>query len=181
MRDVCAVVLLLLAVAALAAYQGGLGKSSPYAASAQTTQVDTTRVNQIGSRLVCQCGCNAVLINCPDQPTCPSWNSMLNSIKSQVAQGKSDDEIVDAFIKQYGEKVLVEPPKTGLNLVAYFLPFAGLVIGALLLLVLLRGWAARGKGGSGTGEGDGGGAPGAPGPVNDEYRQRVEKELKEMS
>jgi cytochrome c-type biogenesis protein CcmH/NrfF len=56
-----------------------------------------------------------------------------------VEQGMTAQEIVDAFIAQHGELVLMAPKKEGFNLLAYFLPGAAVVsVGALLLWALAR-------------------------------------------
>ncbi len=162
----------------------GLGLSSlaldqPRLASAQEPPKKTTVVDDIGMKLVCQCGCNAILTNCPEQPNCQSWASMRSTIKTQLDQGKTSDQIIALFVEKYGEKVLVEPPKAGLNLVAYIAPFAGLIGGGMLLVVLLSRWASRGKG-KGGGDADAGDSTGGSSPIEQEYRRRLEKELKEM-
>lgn len=145
-------------------------------AEAQVPPASGSTADDIASRLMCLCGCNSVLLSCPDQPTCPFWISGTTLIKAQLAQGKTSDEIMDGFVQTYGVRVLVETPKSGFSLVAWIAPFAGLVAGAILLFGLLRTWTSRGKG---TGGPLSSPSPSAEAAVDDEYRRRVEKELKE--
>lgn len=140
---------------------------------AQGPVATTMRVDEISSQLVCQCGCGSVLNNCVHQE-CMSRSEMRTSITGQLAQGKSNGQIVQAFVQVYGEKVLAEPPKKGFNLTAWIAPFVGLLVGAWLIFLLLRAWVSRGKVAV-TSDAL------VPAPVRDEYRRRVEKELKDMA
>ncbi len=132
---------------------------------------DTTVVDQIGVRLVCQCGCASILTNCVHQE-CMSRDQMMNAIKAQLAQGKSPDQIVHAFVQTYGEQVLAEPPKKGFNLTAWIAPFVGLILGAVLVVLLLRAWVFRGRVAEVS-------EPAVPAPIEDEYLRRVDREVKE--
>ena len=53
-------------------------------------------------------------------------------------QGKNADEIVAAFVTQYGEQVLMAPKPEGFNLAGYLVPGTLLLMGGALLTVLLR-------------------------------------------
>lgn len=54
-----------------------------------------------------------------------------DEVKKQLAQGKSKQEILDFFTERYGPWILREPPKSGVNLVAWWLPIALLILGPL--------------------------------------------------
>jgi cytochrome c-type biogenesis protein CcmH/NrfF len=53
-------------------------------------------------------------------------------------QGKNADQIVAAFVTQYGEQVLMAPKPEGFNLAGYLVPGILLLMGGGLLTVLLR-------------------------------------------
>ena len=56
-----------------------------------------------------------------------------------VEDGMTGQEIVDAFVDQYGETVLMAPKKEGFNLAGYLVPgFAISAVGALIAWMLLR-------------------------------------------
>ena len=63
-------------------------------------------------------------------------NSIKDKIRELMKSGKSNQEIIDYFVKRYGEWILRTPTKKGFNLVLWILPGAGIFIG--LLMVLLR-------------------------------------------
>jgi len=63
-------------------------------------------------------------------------NSIKDKIRELMKSGESNQEIIDYFVKRYGEWILRTPTKKGFNLVLWILPGAGIFIG--LLMVLFR-------------------------------------------
>ena len=54
-------------------------------------------------------------------------------------QGQTADQIVAAFVREYGEKALMAPPPRGFNLAGYLVPgVLILMLGAVLTWVLAR-------------------------------------------
>ena len=54
-------------------------------------------------------------------------------------QGLTAEQIIDEFVKEYGERALMAPPPRGFNLAGYLVPGALiLLLGAVLTWVLLR-------------------------------------------
>jgi cytochrome c-type biogenesis protein CcmH len=90
-------------------------------------------------------------------------------IRNALAQGKSEEEILQAYVSQYGERILAKPSKQSFNLLAWILPFAALLIGGWILWRFLHRHAAP-----------------PPASVimtanpNDPYAQQMEQELKEF-
>lgn len=130
-------------------------------------------VDDVATELVCQCGCGSVLNACVHQE-CASRTAMLASISQQISASKSKEEIIQGFVRQYGEQVLSAPTKKGFNLTAWITPFVALAAGALLLYSLLRLWVSRGKEPVVVAS-----TPKAQ-ANNDKYRQRLEQELEEF-
>ncbi len=65
---------------------------------------------------------------------------MRSFIKAKAAEGWSRQRIVDTLVRQYGEQILPVPPKEGLSLAAWIVPFATLVGGVAAVSFLLVGW-----------------------------------------
>ncbi len=63
-------------------------------------------------------------------------------IREQIAQGKSDKEILDFMTGRYGDFVRYRPPLKGTTFLLWFGPFVLLVVGVLALVLVLR---RRGK------------------------------------
>ncbi|MBI4303998.1 MAG: cytochrome c-type biogenesis protein CcmH [Chloroflexi bacterium] len=133
---------------------------------------DAVTVDGIANQLICQCGCYMVLNNCTHQE-CSSRETMLAAIKVKVDQGESAEAIVQSFVRGYGEKVLSEPPKRGFNLTAWISPFAGLLVGAAVVYLLVKKWVRRGvQSTANVTDSE---------EQDEEYRQRLERELREYS
>ena len=133
------------------------------------TQVMAATVDDIASQLICQCGCTAVLNNCT-HVECHVRGTMTTAIRQGLDQGKSPEQLIDLFVRQYGEQVLASPPKRGFNLTAWILPFVAIAAGGLVVYILVRKWVRRGR--------ETEAAADAPEPMESgEYWDRVEEEL----
>ncbi len=65
----------------------------------------STTVMEVARELACPCDCPLVLEDC--NMSCGlQWK---NEIGSLIAQGKSKEEIIDYFIKKYGEEARLTP------------------------------------------------------------------------
>lgn len=62
---------------------------------------------------------------------------MRQVIRDKLAQGDTRDQIIQYFVDRYGEGILTQPPKHGLNLLVWLLPLAGLLIGLGVLGTVL--------------------------------------------
>ena len=63
---------------------------------------------------------------------------MLLEVKDRVKQGQTDQTIRDYFVSKYGRKVLLEPPKSGADLIVWGAPLVILFAGAIGLFSYLR-------------------------------------------
>lgn len=94
-------------------------------------------------RLHCQCGCRLDVYTCRTTDfTCPLSPAIHRDVMSLVEGGYGAQEIIDAFVRAYGERVLMAPTKSGFNWLAWVMPFAALGGGAAFVLLLLRRWRA---------------------------------------
>jgi cytochrome c-type biogenesis protein CcmH len=69
-------------------------------------------------------------------------------IRRLIAEGRSEDEIKDALVVEYGEEVLALPPDSGFSLSAYVVPIVAFVLAAVALAIGVLRWR-RGGGGPG--------------------------------
>jgi len=63
---------------------------------------------------------------------------MRESVREQVAQGRGDSDIYVYFSQRYGNFVLLDPPKSGRNLLLWGAPLAALAAGGGVLWAFLR-------------------------------------------
>jgi cytochrome c-type biogenesis protein CcmH len=61
-----------------------------------------------------------------------------NQIRSQVAQGRSDDQIRAYMVERYGDFVLYRPPLKASTIALWLGPFLLLVVGAAAFVVIVR-------------------------------------------
>ena len=92
-------------------------------------------------QLRCQCGCTLDIYTCRTTDfACRVSPAMHRDVMYLVEGGYSADEIVDAFVRVYGEKALMAPTKEGFNLLGWAAPFLVVAGGAVGLLALIRNW-----------------------------------------
>ena len=73
-----------------------------------------------------------------DQAQVPLAKQMRQKVRELLAEGATRDEVLDYFADRYGQDVLASPPKSGLNLLAWALPIAGLLAALVAVLLVLR-------------------------------------------
>jgi cytochrome c-type biogenesis protein CcmH len=91
-------------------------------------------VNRIAKQLYCPVCENVPLDECTTD-ACQQWRDL---IRQQLSDGWTEDEILAYFVAQYGDKVLGEPPRRGLNWVLYLIPPFVILTGIILLVNHLR-------------------------------------------
>jgi cytochrome c-type biogenesis protein CcmH len=65
---------------------------------------------------------------------------MRSVIRTKLAAGEPDQQILDEFVASYGDSILTEPPKHGISLGVWIGPIIGLVAGTLIVGTLLKAW-----------------------------------------
>ena len=78
-----------------------------------------------------------------DQSNAPVALRMKTFIRVRIAAGDTEQEIKDALVAEFGPEVLAEPPEGGFGLLAWLLPLAALVGGAIAVGLLIRRWSRR--------------------------------------
>ncbi len=132
--------------------------------SDSTQSVPLEEVQKIASQLMAPCCWSGTA----DAHTSQIAYDMRTQIRTALAQGKSKEEILQAYVEMYGERILAKPSKTGFNLLAWLLPFVALVVGGFVMWRFLHRNTEPAR------------TPVTIKDANDPYLQRVEKELKEF-
>lgn len=139
-------------------------------AFAQNPVPSDNEVNAIAKGMYCPVCENTPLDVCPTQ-ACAQWREL---IREKLADGWSEQQIKDYFVAQYGDRVLAEPPASGLNWLVYVLPPILFVVG---VWIVVRVYTSLRKT-----------KTSAPSPVNnmagensveDPYLSRLEEELRQ--
>ncbi len=140
----------------------------PAAVHAQQPTPSDDDVNDVAHQLYCPVCENTPLDVCPTE-ACRQWRDL---IRQMLAEGKTETEIEQYFVENYGARVLSEPPLSGLNWLAYIVPPVAFIAGVFLLFRAFRTWKRAAQSAAteaGTGS--------APAPTDD-YVARLEEELK---
>ena len=101
-------------------------------------------VKSVGDKVMCLCGCVAILNQCPHQG-CATHEEVQAAIQELIGQGKSEPEILQALAARYGMKILAAPPAKGFNIAAWALPGLGLIFGLLGVIFIVRRWRRPGE------------------------------------
>ena len=86
-------------------------------------------VNAIAKELYCPVCENTPLDVCATQ-ACAQWRDL---IRLKLSQGETESQIKQYFVENYGARVLNEPPREGLNWLAYLVPPLAILAGAVFL------------------------------------------------
>jgi hypothetical protein len=128
-------------------------------------QVFPPEVKKASEPFVCQCRCNHQLSAC-DMFGCGSAIPLREEIQAHIKEGKSQQQIIDAFVAKYGQNILSAPPKT-----AWVTPFVALSCGLVLVFFVIKAWTQRKPA-----------LARAPTAVSipSGYREKLEKELEDL-
>ncbi len=133
---------------------------TPARAQSQPTDDD---VNRVAHQLYCPV-CESIPLDTCSTKACADWRDL---IRQKLAQGQSDQQIIDYFVATYGDRVLVQPPAHGFNWLIYIVPPVVLLGGALLAWRVLGGLVRTPKP-----------VPAAVEP-QDKYAAELEREVRE--
>jgi cytochrome c-type biogenesis protein CcmH len=126
-------------------------------------------VNAIARKLYCPVCPNTPLDVC-ETKACQDWRTQ---IRDQLADGWSEEQIIDYFVLQYGERVLAEPEREGFTSLVWLLPVIAVALGLVVVGRALRSWRTSRQ------------EPTEPVPsqpdVSPETLARIEKELRDLA
>jgi cytochrome c-type biogenesis protein CcmH len=136
--------------------------------SAQGPTPTDDEVNRIAKQLYCPVCENTPLDVCPTE-ACRQWRDL---IRTMLAEGKSEEEIKQYFVAQYGIRVLAEPPN---KVSTYLIPAIAILLGAFMLFRGFQMWMKPS-----TMEAGVAGTESVVEPSQDPYIARLEEELKKQ-
>lgn len=141
---------------------------------AQDNAPTDDEVNAVAHQLYCPVCENTPLDVCPTD-ACRDWREQ---IRGMLAEGKTEDQILQYFVDQFGDRVLSAPPlSTKFNWIIYILPPIIILAGAIILFRSLKEWTTPKAVPAGSGAADDAGEASSP---KDEYIARLEEEVKKQ-
>jgi cytochrome c-type biogenesis protein CcmH len=104
------------------------------AALAQTaSEKPSPDVRRVGMRLKCQCGCGDSVATC-SMLDCSFSKPAKERIARMEAVGMSDDQIIQAFVRDYGPGIYLAPPSA----FGWVVPYVGLGLGLVVIWLFLK-------------------------------------------
>jgi cytochrome c-type biogenesis protein CcmH len=76
-----------------------------------------------------------------DQSSAPIADRIRQFIRARIAAGDTKSQIEQKLVAQFGPQVLASPPHKGFDLLAWWLPIAGVVAGGAVLAWLAWRWS----------------------------------------
>jgi cytochrome c-type biogenesis protein CcmH len=104
------------------------------AALAQTaSEKPSVDVRRVGARLQCQCGCKDSVATC-SMLECHFSKPAKERIAQMQSVGMSDEQIIQAFVREYGQSIYLAPP----NAWGWIVPYAVAGLGLLVIVAVLK-------------------------------------------
>ncbi|HLE29761.1 MAG TPA: cytochrome c-type biogenesis protein CcmH [Anaerolineales bacterium] len=164
--------LILLALAAPLARTADAQDATPVCVGAGCVHDDD--VNRVAKKLFCPVCENVPLDVCPTQ-ACIQWRA---TIREKLEAGWSEQQILDYFAQQYGERVLAQPSTRGINILVWVIPPVAVLGGAVAVWYFLRQMTRARPAPPGAPEGGPEPAEAGPSPAAaDKYAAQLEQEL----
>jgi cytochrome c-type biogenesis protein CcmH/NrfF len=152
-----------------AAYAAFLALALVAAALAQTaSEKPSADVRRVGQRLQCQCGCKDSVSTCSMLECSFSKPAKERIARMQAAQ-YSDDQIIQAFVRDNGPGIYLAPPSAFGWIVPYLSIFAGLLIIWGFLKKYLKPKPLTGLGSMEIDD-----------PALEPYKEQIEEDLKKL-
>lgn len=141
--------------------------SVAYAQDDQPGRPTDNDVNRVAKQLYCPVCPNTPLDVC-ETKACEDWRAQ---IRDQLSEGWTDQQVIDYFVAQYGERVLAEPQRKGFTSLVWFLPLIVVLIGLWIVYEILKNWRKQKP------------VPAVAAPlpqIPDEILKRIEREIREL-
>jgi cytochrome c-type biogenesis protein CcmH len=95
----------------------------------QGDKSDEDRARAVGSRVKCPV-CQGVAI--ADSPS-ETARAMMDVVEERIAEGWSDNQIIDYFSERYTDSIVIDPPFAGNTLLVWLLPLLAVVAGVFMI------------------------------------------------
>lgn len=101
---------------------------------------------RLEGEIICMCGSagcvHSPLNNCPMRPACHGHSAQTAQIRQRVDQGEGHDQILAAFVQQFGgQAVLASPIDRGFNRLAWLFPYLVAAAALIGVFATARRWS----------------------------------------
>jgi len=102
----------------------------------------------------------------------PASDEIKTNIRKLLAEGKTQQQILDAYVAEYGDRILAEPPARGFSAALYVLPWVFLAGSIGLVVVVIRRMRTPGQAVAAT--------PSRAAPIDEAEDERIDDELRKL-
>jgi cytochrome c-type biogenesis protein CcmF len=143
--------------------------SSPLFAQSTPLVPRSAVEKKLQNEIICMCGCKRPLNDC-GMLNCGGREPETARIRELLDSGKTHDEVISAFIQQYGgQDVLSAPIDKGFNRLAWFFPYLVGVSSAVAVAFAAVRWSKQAPASSE-----------APAPADPDIEERLDDELRNL-
>ena len=111
----------------------------PLVGQVRSTDPIDAAAYDIGSKLMCQCGCGSTVADC-NMLYCHFGEPVRAEIREGVVAGLAPEVIIDKLVAQYGAIILGEPPADGFGALGWTMPFIAILAGLAIVPVVISRW-----------------------------------------
>jgi cytochrome c-type biogenesis protein CcmF len=98
--------------------------------------------HRLETEIMCTCSCRLSVANC-GMMNCHGKDSQQKKIAAHIESGKDHDQIVQAFVAEFGQDILMAPIDRGFNRLAWLFPYLVGASGAVVMGVAAFRWSRR--------------------------------------
>ncbi len=142
----------------------------PVGAQGGGTTVTDDQVNAVARKLYCPI-CENIPLDVCGTAACKEWR---DEIRIQLSSGRTEQQVIDDFVKRYGDRVVGTPQDPLLRTLSLVTPW---VISGLVLLAAAIIFVRWRRAQAVLPAVEAGAAPGQAAPSTDEYCARLERDL----
>ena len=95
---------------------------------------DQSRLHALSAKVKCDCGCGAILGECPHQ-VCKRRPVLKQELSDGIGSGNTDEQILKAFSASHGAAMLVVPLFVGFDKLLWIVPIIVGVLAAAVVVV----------------------------------------------
>jgi cytochrome c-type biogenesis protein CcmH len=134
-------------------------------------EVTADEVNEISSKLYCPV-CENIPLDVCGTAACARWREQVRTL---LEEGSSEEQVIDYFVEQFGERVVGTPLDPTLNFFSWAVPAGSVILGLIIVVVVFIRWRNPVDIEDDADDVD----ESIPGE-DDDYRSRLERELREL-
>lgn len=112
-----------------------VGKDIPSNADGDTSGVvSLNQINNIARQIISPCCWKQTVDVHPSETS----DKIKRAIEAALKDGQTEEEIINRFVAEYGERILAIPKASGFNWMLWILPAVILIAGSFVLIMILR-------------------------------------------